>query len=366
MHKKWSLYLGSPWGIKIFVHWTFLILIAWIFIMHFRAGNGIREGLSGVLFILALFTCVVMHEFGHALTARRFKVYTRDITLYPIGGIASLESMPSKPIEEFQVAVAGPTVNLVIAALLWIYFKSTGHVLSFENTQNIHMTGAAFGLNLIYVNIILAVFNLIPAFPMDGGRVLRSLLSMKINASKATSVAVTIGQIIAIAFVFLGFFYDFWLIFIGLFIFLGAGAESKTEELKHAIEGVKAENIMMTNFMTINSDVTLETAAEKLLGSNEKSLLVMENGTLLGILDYKNIVEGLHKGQQHQRVADFTTKDIYQFDIDEYISDKLLQILQGGQSLFPVIKGGKVVGVISSGNLYRWLQSRPLFHKAEV
>ncbi len=365
MHKKWSLYLGSPWGIKVFVHWTFLILIAWIFISYYRLGQGFTEALTGVLFILVLFTCVVLHEFGHALTARRFKIVTKDITLYPIGGISNLERIPSKPSQEFQVAIAGPIVNLVIAAVLWILLKSAGHVFTFENTRDIRLTGADFGMNLIYVNILLAVFNLIPAFPMDGGRVLRSLLSMKIDHSKATKVAAMIGQILAIAFVFLGFFYDFWLIFIGLFIFLGAGAESRVEELKHALEGVKAESVMMTNFIAVSPDITLQKAAEEILGSNEKSLLVMDNGKLMGILDYKNIVEGMHKGLEHQRVSDFITGDYYKFNANEDLSERFMQILQGGQSLFPVMNGDRVAGVISSDNLYRWIQSRPyLFHKA--
>src|SRR5215204_5683941 len=113
---KWSLYLGKISGIKIFIHWTFLILIGWIFLIHVRAGDDFSEGLWGVIFILFLFVCVVLHELGHALTAKRFKIVTRDITLYPIGGIASMESLPEKPGQELLVALAGPAVNVVIAA----------------------------------------------------------------------------------------------------------------------------------------------------------------------------------------------------------------------------------------------------------
>src|SRR5215203_4058606 len=217
---KWSLYLGKISGIKIFIHWTFLILIGWIFLMHAQAGNDLSEGLWGVIFILALFACVVLHELGHALTAKRFKIVTRDITLYPIGGIASMESLPDKPGQELLVALAGPAVNVVIAAGLWIYMQSADlmpdltKLKSSDEIQNV-----PFVFNLFAANVVLVVFNLIPAFPMDGGRVLRAILAFKMDRTKATRIAATIGQFMAMIFVFFGFFFNFWLVFIGLFVF---------------------------------------------------------------------------------------------------------------------------------------------------
>ncbi|MGB8490911.1 MAG: site-2 protease family protein [Bacteroidales bacterium] len=355
MHKKWSLYLGSVSGIKIYIHWTFFILIGWIFLMHFRMGQGLSQGLSGTIFVLVLFLCVVLHEFGHAITARRFKIVTRDITVYPIGGIASLESMPSDPRQELQVALAGPAVNLVIALVLWGYLKATGYP-DIWPIRPINLSGSSFIPNLLYANIILALFNLIPAFPMDGGRVLRSLLAMKMTHSKATSVAARTGQLLAIGFVFFGFFADFWLVFIGLFIFLGAGAEYKSEEIKHTLEGIRASDVMLSNFITLHSNDTINEASKTLLNSNEKSFVVVDNEMVIGILNYKNIIDGMNAGNPDQKVNTFMQRDFQTYDKDDFLSDKVLMAFHRDQSLFPVISNGKLVGVITPDNLYKWIQ----------
>jgi Zn-dependent protease len=207
MKKKWSLYLGDFSGIKVYIHWTFLILVGWIFLLHAQRGNGWLAGLGGVAFILALFACVVLHEFGHALTAKRYHIQTRDITLYPIGGIARLDSLPQKPGQELLVALAGPAANLVIAGLLWLYMHSFGTLPDWSVLENADQKqNLPFVFNLFAANIILAVFNLVPAFPMDGGRVLRALLAFNMDRTKATRIAAGIGQFLAILFVFFGFF----------------------------------------------------------------------------------------------------------------------------------------------------------------
>lgn len=166
--------------------------------MYYNINQNAREGLEGVLFILALFGCVVLHEFGHALTAKRFNINTRWITLYPIGGIASLESMPEKPKEELMVAAAGPLVNVVIAAVLWVYLQYTGQMPDLTALQDVDPAemeemNLPFSFNLLLANIILVVFNLIPAFPLDGGRILRALLAFKMDRMKATRIAATTG-----------------------------------------------------------------------------------------------------------------------------------------------------------------------------
>lgn len=359
MHKKWSLNIGRVAGITIFIHWTFFILIGWIFLLHFQMGHGVREGLSGIIFILALFACVVLHEFGHSLTARRFGIPTKDITIYPIGGIASLESLPAEPSRELQVALAGPAVNVIIAGILWIYLKSAGQTFDFGAMQNIELTGASFVPNLMYANIVLAAFNLIPAFPMDGGRVLRSLLAMKLEPVKATSIAAKTGQFLAIGFVFFGFFYNFWLVFIGLFIFLGAGAESRAEEIKQALEGIRAMDVMRLKHGILNPDATLKMAAGHFLNSNEKSFLVMKNGKVLGICDYKDIVDGLREGKGDRKIEAFMQKDFHWLEKGEYLSDKFFLMLQEKQPLFPVRDNGKLVGIVNLDEIQKWIQTKP-------
>ncbi len=177
------------------MHWTFLILIGWIFMLYLGQGHGVGFALRSVGFILAVFGCVVLHELGHALTAHVHGIQTRDITLLPIGGVARLQRMPREPLQELWVALAGPAVNVVIAGLLWSYLFLTGGLASPPGLLN---GTAGFLIQLAYANIFLVGFNLLPAFPMDGGRVLRSLLATRLDYARATEIAARVGQALAI------------------------------------------------------------------------------------------------------------------------------------------------------------------------
>src|SRR5215208_1533328 len=188
---KWQWKLGTLAGIDVFVHATFLLLIGWVGYSYWLEHGTLAKVAEGILFILALFLCVVLHEYGHALTARKYGIKTRDITLYPIGGVARLERMPEKPIEELWVALMGPAVNLVIAAVLFAYLYISGGLVPMNELA---VTSGSFLARLMTVNISLVLFNLIPAFPMDGGRVLRALLAMRMEYVRATQIAANIGQ----------------------------------------------------------------------------------------------------------------------------------------------------------------------------
>ena len=210
---KWKL--GTLAGIGVYVHWSFWLLPIWILLW---AGGGI----STVLFVFAIFGCVILHELGHALTARRFNIGTRDITLYPIGGVASLDRIPRRPAQELAIALAGPAVNVVLAAALFvllIIFRAGTRELPFT------FTGGSFVENLLLVNVALVVFNMLPAFPMDGGRVLRAFLAMWIPYLRATEIAVRVGQAMALILGMAGLFTGGTLIFVALFVFLAAQAE---------------------------------------------------------------------------------------------------------------------------------------------
>ncbi|MCM2374104.1 site-2 protease family protein [Aporhodopirellula aestuarii] len=218
MNNSW--HLGRFAGIDVRIHWTFLLLPIWIYFSQMAAGSGTLAAVVAVLFVLAIFACVVLHEYGHALTARHYGIHTRDITLLPIGGVASLERMPRNPRQELAIAVAGPAVNVVIATLLVVGLTILG------GSSVLPIAVADFLFDLAWVNGALVVFNMIPAFPMDGGRVLRAILAMALPYSKATRVAVGVGRVAAVALGFLGIMTgNLILVLVAGFVFLAGSAE---------------------------------------------------------------------------------------------------------------------------------------------
>lgn len=214
---KWKL--GKLAGIGVYLHWSFWLLPAWILL---SAGGSPAGAVGSVLFVFAIFGCVVLHELGHALMARHYGIGTRDITLYPIGGVANLERMPRRPSQELAIALAGPAVNVVIAGVLFSILLVAGigaQGLMFS------VVGGSFLVSLLAVNIALVVFNMLPAFPMDGGRVLRAFLAMRVPYLRATEIAVRVGQGVAIVLGLLGLLTGGTLLFVALFVFLAAQAE---------------------------------------------------------------------------------------------------------------------------------------------
>lgn len=232
---KWSWRIGRVAGIDVYLHATFLILLGWVGLSHYLARRSLGDSLSGLLFISSLFFIVVLHELGHALAARHYGIRTRDITLLPIGGVARMERMPEDPKQELLVALAGPAVNVVLAIVILAILVPAA---ALQTLQNVQMVGGSFLEKLLWVNVALAVFNLIPAFPMDGGRVLRALLAMRMDYVRATHIAATIGQGLALVFGFIGLFWNPFLIFIALFVWMGAASEASMVQMKSPLGGI--------------------------------------------------------------------------------------------------------------------------------
>ncbi|HXV31713.1 MAG TPA: site-2 protease family protein, partial [Sinorhizobium sp.] len=286
----WSFRIGTIGGTAIRVHVTFALLLIWIWLMHYRIG-GTPAALAGIAFVIAIFACVVLHEFGHIAVARHFGIKTPDIILLPIGGVARLERMPEQPKEEFLIAIAGPLVNVAIAGVILLLL---GTSVGFEQMAEIEDPQLGFLARLAGVNIFLVVFNMIPAFPMDGGRVLRAALASRLSWSRATQIAATIGQGLAFVFGFLGLFYNPLLIFIAIFVYLAATAEAQNAQIREVSDSVLVGDVMVTEFARLERSASIDEAIETLLATTQSEFPVVDShGHFEGLLTRDDIIRTL-------------------------------------------------------------------------
>lgn len=350
---KWSIVLGRVAGVRIQIHWTFLILIAWITIAEVNKGSDLGKVLLTVGFILTIFLCVLLHEFGHILMARRFGIDTKKITLLPIGGVASLEKLPEEPKHELLVALAGPAVNVAIAFLVFLFIPNK-EIFTETNLSNIG-SGEAFLASLLSVNIILVIFNLIPAFPMDGGRVLRALLAMKIDRVKATRIASNIGQFLAIGFVFVGLFFNPFLVFIGIFIFFGAYTENLMIQHLEYLKGHTVKDAMMTHYSTLAPGETAKEAVDKLLAGSDHDFIVEEDGEVKGIVTRDILISTVKEKGLGTPIVYFMRKDFEWINANERLTEVFAKIQKHKNSFFPVMDGRKIIGVINPENINEFI-----------
>ncbi len=344
---KWSFKIGRILGIDVFLHATFLFILAFIAVAHWLAHGSIAAVISGVGFFVALFTCVLLHEYGHALAARRFGIATRDITLLPIGGVARLERMPDKPLHELWVALAGPAVNVVIALALALWLTITG---TWEPLNTLSATGGGFAERLLATNVLLVLFNMIPAFPMDGGRVLRALLAMRMEYARATRIAATIGRGLAVVFAFVGFFTNPFLIFIAIFVWIGATQEAAAAEAKATIGGLPVREAMLTDFRTLAPEDTLHDATRMLIEGSQQDFPVLDGTRLVGVLSHASLFEALHEHGEWTLVAEAMERNFHTVTPDENLETVLFENALGG-TVIPVLHRGEIVGLITAENV---------------
>lgn len=346
--------LGNLMGIGIYIHWTFAILIAFIIFSNYQSGHNAVQIVWAVLFILSIFATVFLHELGHALAAKRYHIKTKDITMLPIGGLARLEKMPEKPSEELVVAIAGPAVNIALALItgLFVTLPNTNDLLA-ELSNGVN--AGNFFLNFLVVNVWLALFNLIPAFPMDGGRVLRALLSMKFDRSIATNIAARIGQLLAIGFVLLGFYGNPMLIFIGFFIFLGAQAEAQFVQTKSTLMGYVLKDVLMRQYQTIEATETISVAVQMLLNSQYKSFLVMSSGQPVGILNRDQIIRTLSQQGTNELIVHVMDDKLIFLDANIPLEEAYEQMQQQQTTMVLVKENNDFVGIVDTENILEFI-----------
>ena len=341
---RWSFRIGTIAGIRVELHVTFLLFVLWAGLSQGLLTGDVLGALSGVTLLLSVFGCVLLHELGHAMAARRYGIRTRDIVLLPIGGVARLERMPSRPSQEVVVALAGPAVNLVIAAGLYGFLTQVpiGSAAVAEVLQS-----------LLQVNVLMLGFNLIPAFPMDGGRVLRALLAMKMPHVRATRFAAGVGQAIALVFAVVGFgvFHNPMLIFIGLFVFLMAGEEQALASARATMTGFPVRSAMITEFETLDASDPLQRAVDLLMSGSQQDFPVLENGAPIGILSRADLIAALKTIGVHGRVSEAIQRESQMADPGEPLEDVFQRMRERRRSALPVVSAGHLVGMVTTENV---------------
>ena len=349
---KWSIRIGTIAGIRVELHVTFLLFLAWVALQQGLLAGDLARALAGVSRLILIFGCVLLHELGHALAARRYGIATRDIILLPIGGVARLTRMPENPRQEIVVAIAGPLVNVMIAGLIWLIAEAAGTPLVLGLEQDGLLS------YLFAINVLMFSFNLIPAFPMDGGRVLRATLALRLPYVRATRIASTVGQAFALLFGVVGFFFNPMLMFVALFVFLAASEEYALVESRSSMSGLPARAAMATDFETLAPDDLLQHAVEMLMAGSQQDFLVVLNGTPVGVLSRGDLLRGLQRHGPQGTVGEAMTSEVVPADAAEPLEQAFQRMRERGVAALPVLHAGRLEGMLTLDNVTELLWVR--------
>ncbi len=364
-----SIQLLTVRGISIRMHLTFPLILIWA-MLQFGAFSGL--GWSGALFgalaTLLLFAIVVLHELGHSVAAQHYGVPVNEIVLLPIGGVAQLKYIPEKPIQEFVIAIAGPAVNIVLAVILYVLNRVFGVGGTLQDPTTMIFGFGQLNVDSMFnyiftVNLFLAGFNLIPAFPMDGGRVLRALLASRMEYGRATAVAVSIGQSLAWLIGLWGFLNGgFFLILIAIFIYMGAGYEGQSVELRRVLGKLTVRQAYSRQAQTLAPNASLRDAIDRTLQSLQADFPICDGERLVGLLTNKQLVQALDRHPPETPVSAIMATDVQPaapgdslFDVQQLMTEQQLDAV-------PVVEGGRFVGLLTLrdvGEVFRIASTRP-------
>ena len=347
---RWSVPIGRVFGIMVRLHVTFLMLL-----VAFGVAGYADSGMAGAGWSLALmcsmFTCVVIHELGHSVVAQKLGVPVSSITLLPIGGVAALRKLPEQPWHEIAITVAGPMMNALIAAVLLPFTGLPGHLL----LQEVPVSLAGLLIALVQVNLTLFLFNFIPAFPMDGGRLLRASLALVCSYERATAIAAAVGQLLAVGFVMMGLSGQVWLVVIGVFIYVVAESEARLVRTRGVLRDVAVGQVMCRDAAVVAPGDKLSDVMEKVYRTGQDDFPVMDDGWLMGMLNRADMIEVMNKRGGDVPVAE-VMEPVTVVSSTMNLTDVYDQMLGEGATSAPVMDDGKLVGLLGMDNINRYVR----------
>jgi len=359
---KWSWKIGEVRGIAVYVHATFFILLAFAFFSDWSDRRGLVAALEGVGFVLAIFGCIVLHEFGHALTAARFGIKTRDITLLPIGGVARMERIPENPRQELWVALAGPAVNMVIAVVVYAGLQLTHSYVSVEQSAP---NEVSFWQRLLTVNVFLGLFNLLPAFPMDGGRVLRALLATRLDYARATQIAASVGQSLALLLALIGMLANPVLLFIALFVWIGAAQEAGDVRMKSMLNGISVAKAMLTDFQSLTPEDSIQRAIQLILAGSQHDFPVVDKDRVVGVLTRTDLLNSVARAGGEGTVETAMQRTFSTADADEPLTVAIERFQTRDCPTMPVLRNKALVGLLTLENVGELVMIREALEQAQ-
>ncbi|HQU71118.1 MAG TPA: site-2 protease family protein [Calditrichia bacterium] len=341
---RWTWQIGRVAGINLYLHYSFLILVGYFFFVDLSRGRDAWFFVWDLFLLAAAFSIVVLHELGHALMARRYGISTRHITLLPIGGVAQLSHLPDDPLEEMAVAFAGPAVNLFLAVLMGIptlllypLHQLLVPAFVYENLLAV----------LAIMNLLLGLFNLIPAFPMDGGRILRALLATRMKSLPATRAAVYLGRVMAVLVGILGIFIDPILILVAVFVWIAGGREYEQVSQRERSAGIMVEDLMERRFVVLSPSDSVSAAAELIERFGQGVIpVVVEKRRLVGLIsetDVQNLVLG---GREGRLLEDLMRRQFPVVSPEDHLERAMTLFDSSGLSYLPVVKGERIEGIL--------------------
>ena len=349
--RGWSFPAGRLFGVDIRIHVTFLFLLGFVWFSESLPMGGVTGPGRGLALVAILFGCVVLHELAHAVVAKRSGIAVRSIILLPIGGITLMEDpgpAQSDPARDIRIAVAGPLLNLIIAAVTGAVILAFAPQVKLWTQPLMHATNLP--RSLFWGNVFLGAFNLLPAYPMDGGRILRALLAERMDYTQATRRAVTIGQVFAMGLILAGVIWDPWLVLIGFFLFIGAQLEDRSALFQSILETVHMEDVMLTHFSILSPADTLQDALSKAVHTLQDDFPVVRGMELVGVINKARIVDALRRdGNGYVQPAMVRSFEVAKRT--DSLAEAFRRLHGRGLSMVPVVDTGRLVGIVTLQNL---------------